>query len=146
VELAAALRDENENEVIKKMPYRVPLSAPPGPLNITFSDGNTLNIMEWQTLGATRSAKDAAQLINAANRLRRNDRLFASIWRPEREFRLGSETLPSPPASLQAVLATSAGNDAGVTNDWRSTLEEIEIDGFMSVVQGSATMNLTITE
>jgi hypothetical protein len=146
VELAAALRDENENEVIKKMPYRVPLSAPPGPLNITFSDGNTLNIMEWQTLGATRSAKDAAQLINAANRLRRNDRLFASIWRPEREFRLGSETLPSPPASLQAVLATSAGNDAGVTNDWRSTLEEIEIDGFMSVVEGSATMNLTITE
>ena len=146
VELAAALRDENENEVIKRTSYRVPLSAPPGPLNVTFSDGNTLNMMEWQTLGVTRSAKDAAQLVNAANRLRRNDRLFASIWRPEREFRLGSETLPSPPASLQAVLATSAGNDAGVTNDWRSTLEEIEIDVFTSVVEGSATMNLTITK
>lgn len=146
VELAAALRDENESEAIKRMTYRVPLSAPPGPLNITFSDGNTLNIMEWQSLGVTRTAKDAAQLVNAANRLRRNDRLFASIWRPERKFRLGSETLPSPPASLQAVLATSAGNDAGVSNDWRSTLEEIEIDGFTSVVEGSATMNLTITE
>ena len=146
VELAAALRDENENETIRKADYRVPLSAAPGPLNITFSDGNTLNMIEWQTLGATRSAKDAAQLVNAANRLRRNDRLFASIWRPEREFRLGSETLPSPPASLQAVLAASAGNDAGVTNDWRSTIEEIELDGFNSVVEGSATMNLTITE
>jgi hypothetical protein len=44
------------------------------------------------------------------------------------------------------VLAASAGNDAGVTNDWRSTIEEIELDGFNSVVEGSATMNLTITE
>jgi hypothetical protein len=56
------------------------------------------------------------------------------------------EQLPEPPASVAGVL--SLPNAAGGRNahDLQSVIEELEIGGLGSVVEGGLSMKVTITE
>ena len=144
IELSAALRDALGNERIEKLRYRVPEGTPAGVMHLTFADADSVNLMEWQTFLGLRRAKDPAQLVAMLNRLRRNDRLYLRVWRPEPAFRLNAESLPSPPASVAAVLA-SASSGGSLARDWRSVSAELEAQPGLGVLRGNVTMRITVT-
>ena len=146
VELAAALRDAEGVERIEKTKFRVPAGTRPGLLQVSFSDANSLNLLEWRSFAAPRRADDLGRLIRAINRLRRNDRLYIRVWRSEQTFLLNSERLPSPPASVAGLLTNPGGATGGVETDWHTTLAEFELGGLDSVVHGSITIPLTVSE
>ena len=143
VELFAALKKANGGEHIEKLSYRVPEGAPAGVRQVTFADADAVNLMEWRSFLGLRRAKDPAQLIAALNRWRRNDRLYARVWRHEPAFRLNAETLPSPPASVATVLA-SAPSGGSLARDWRSTQAELETNPGLGVVRGNVTVQITV--
>ncbi len=144
IELSAALKDADGNERIEKFHYRVPEGTPAGVTHLTFADADTVNLMEWQSFLGLRRAKDPAQLVVMLNRLRRNDRLYLRVWRSEPAFRLNAESLPSPPASVAAVLA-SASSGGSLARDWRSVSAELEANPGLGVVRGNVTMQITVT-
>ncbi len=146
VELAAALRDGAGNETVKKTPFQIPPGTKPGVLEVTFSDGGSLNMLDWRIFASPTRAEDPTKLVEAMNRLRRNDRLYVRVWRSSQAFLLNTERLPSPPASVLALLSSPRAQGGGVTADWQSTIEEFELDGLDSVIQGSVSTRITVIE
>lgn len=146
VEFAAALRNDAGKEMIKKASFQVPAGAKPGPLEVTFADGGSLNFLEWRTFASMTRAQDPAKLIQAMNRLRRNDRLYIRVWRSAQGFQLETERLPDPPSSVTALLSSPRAQGSGVASEYQSTLEEFEIDGLDSIVRGSVNTRIMVVE
>ena len=146
IELSAALKTSDGAETVRTTDYRVPPGAAPGQLQITFSDANSLNVLEWRSLLELRRSKDPAQSIAALNRFRRNGRLYIRVWRPQQGFRFNTERLPAPPASIAAILSPATGSSAGSAADWQSVLDEFAIGGGSEVIRGSVTTKVTVVE
>jgi hypothetical protein len=146
IELAAALRDGAGDEIVKKTKFQIPPGTKPGVLEVTFSDGGSLNMLDWRIFASPTRAEDPTKLVRAMNRLRRNDRLYVRVWQSSQAFLLNTERLPSPPASVLALLSSPRAQGGGVTADWQSTIDEFELDGFDSVVQGSVSTRITVIE
>ena len=146
VRLTAALHGNNGEEILRSVDYEVPLGMKPGELYVSFSDGASLNMVEWQNLFSGGKARELPELVRAINRLRRNDRLYVRLWRPGRALRVHTETLPAPPASVASVLSLPAAAGGRDAQDWQSTLGEFELDGLASVVEGNISMKVTVIE
>jgi hypothetical protein len=146
IELSAVLSGPNGAQSVRTVDYRVPVGLQPGDLQITFSDGDAINALEWQGIAADRRPRSLGELVRAVNRLRPNDRLYVRVWRPGRAVRLQTESLPSPPASVLSVVAAPTAAGSGSSNDWQSTLEEFEVDGLESVLRGNASIKVTVIE
>jgi hypothetical protein len=146
IELSAVLTGPNGAQRVRTVDYRIPVGLQPGDLQITFSDGDAINALEWQGIAADRRPRSLGELVRAVNRLRPNDRLYVRVWMPGRAVRLQTESLPSPPASVLSVVAAPTAAGSGSTNDWQSTLEEFEVDGLESVLRGNASIKVTVIE
>ena len=146
VRLSAALHGNNGEEILRSVDYQVPLGMKAGELNINFCDAASLNFAEWQNLFGNGRARELPELVRAINRLRRNDRLYVRLWRPGRALQVHSEKLPAPPASVASVLSLPAAAGGRDAQDWQSTVEEFEIDGLSSVVEGNISMKVTVIE
>ncbi len=149
IELAAVLRGENGQETIKRRSFQIPSGIAPGPLSITFADGNWMNLLDLQALGAGGGAREAtsgAQLVRAINQLRRNSNLYVRVWRSDRGFQLQGEQLPSPPAALRNVLAAAPSGGGGISNTWVSMVSEMEMDGLGTAVSGVETIRVMVKE
>ncbi len=145
IELAAALRGEGGQEIIRRLSYQAPFGTPAGALQVTFADGASANLADLRGL-AGREPASGAQLVRAINLSRRNSRLYVRVWRPDRGFQLQSEQLPSPPASLRGVLAAGPSTTGAITNTWSALLAEMEIDAAPLAVLGSETIRVTVKE
>ena len=146
IELSAALKGSDGTETVRTSAYRVPPGAAPGQLQITFSDANSLNLLDWQSLLGLRRSKDPAQSVEALNRIRRNDGLYVRVWRPQQGFRFNTERLPAPPASISAILSPATGTSAGSAADWQSVLHEFAIGAGSEVIRGNVTTKVTVIE
>ena len=146
VAITAVLKDPGGNETQRSFRYPVPVSMSPGAVNATVADAASLNILEWRGLLAGRRSRGAAEMIRLVNRLRKSDRAYVRVWRQKQSLWLQSERLPSPPASLRAVLSTAEGRGAGAAQDLSSTLAEAVLGEFDSVVRGRVDLQFTVTQ
>jgi hypothetical protein len=146
VEITALVKDPDGAETRRSFRYDVPLSMPAGVVYVTVSDASSLNMLEWRGLLSGRKSRGPEEMIGLVNRLRRSDQAFARVWRRKRSLWLHSERLPSPPASLQAVLSTAEGRGAGAAADLSSTLEERVLGDFDSVVRGRVDLQFVVTQ
>jgi hypothetical protein len=145
VELTTTLVGENGTETARKVEYRVPLGATPGPLYFTVADGITTNLTEFRQFIGT-PPKSIAQLISTVNNLRANTKAYVRVWRPEPAFQLEGEDFPDPPPSVALILAGSQPALAGVTQTRNSKMAELEIGAGDSVISGSKTIQVEVKE
>jgi len=151
VEITAVLQSENGVEVVKEIPYRVPTGAPLGLLNLTLSDGNTLNFPEFAGIAQTQF-KTAASLIDAVNHYRNSESLYVRVWRQQTGFNVAGagprSELSDPPPSVALVLAdTSASASSGATPNTRGSdvaQLSVELNGY--VVTGAKTIQIEVKD
>ena len=146
VAIAVVLKDPDGRETQRSFRYPVPLSMPPGAVRAAAADAASLNVLEWRGLLAGRKSRGAAEMIRLVNRLRRSDRAYVRVWRQKQSLWLQSERLPSPPASLRAVLSTAEGRGAGAAQDLSLTLAEAVLGEFDSLVRGRVDLQFTVTQ
>jgi hypothetical protein len=146
VEITAVVKDPDGAETPLSFLYEVPVSMPPGAVNVTVSDASSLNILEWRGLLTGRKSRGAGEMIRLVNRLRRSDQAYVRLWQPKRSLWVHSERLPSPPASLQAVLQTAEGRATGAAQDLSSTLAESVLGELDSVVRGRVDLQFVVTQ
>jgi hypothetical protein len=151
VNITAVLQAENGVEVVKTIPYHVPEGAPLGPLNMTLSDGNTLNFPEFAGIAQTQF-KTASSLIEAVNRYRGSEALYVRIWRQQTGFNVagpmpGGE-ISDPPPSVALILAdTSSTASSGATANTRgSDVAQLSVDMKGYVVTGAKTIQIEVKE
>jgi hypothetical protein len=146
IELAAVLRGENGAETIRRVPFEIPHGLPPGPLNVTFADGSSMNLMDLRLTTLGRESTSGTQLVRAINRTRRNNCLYVRVWRTDKGFQLQNDQLPSPPASLRQILGAGPSASGGITNTWTALLADMELEQASSAISGSETIRITVKE
>jgi len=144
LELTVVLRAENGQETVKKVPVEIPASLAPGPLQITVADGNSLNLAEVRELPGGFTPKTPAQLVRAINNLRKNNRLYVRLSRPQTAFLLRGLQFPAPPPSVARAMASEASAGTNVATSQVSTLAEIELDPLPSMVSGQKTITVIL--
>lgn len=145
VELTLLLSGENGAELTRKVTYRVPIGALPGPLQFTAADAATINLTEYRQLLVT-APKSAAQLLSFINSLRANTRAYLRVWRAEPAYDVQGESLPGPPPSLAMILARSQPSLTSFPAPPNSKLAEFDIGVGDMVVSGSKTIQVEVKE
>ena len=152
LQIHALLEGENGFQMSRTLPYQIPSGAPVGPINLTLSDGNTLNYPEFAGLSQS-SSHSAADLIRTINSFRDNDALYVRVWRPQPSFTISSPTsageLDDPPPSVALVLSdpsNSATSNAGLALVRGSELDQLSLSTHGFVVTGAKTLQVEVKE
>lgn len=145
VEVRFASKEPDGTEVLRSASFTVSPSMPAGAVEVTLGDAFSANLQRWRGLFAGRKARDASATIRFLNDLRGSDQAYLRVWQRRRSLWLHSDRLQAPPASVRAVLSTSAGRAAGVLDDLSDTIEEIRVGGFTGVVQGRLSLRFVVT-
>ncbi len=132
-------------EQLRSAEFPVPQSLKAGVVEVTLGDAFTANLQRWRGLFAGRKARDATATIRFLNGLRGSDQAYLRVWQRRRSLWLHADKLESPPASVRAVLATTAGRAGGALDDLSNTVEEIRVGGFGGVVQGRMSLRFVVT-
>jgi hypothetical protein len=145
VHLEVSLVGENGMETRRPVEYKVPIGAEPGILYFTVADANVSNIADFRQ-SVTATARTPSQVITTVNNLHPNTKAYIRVWRTDPAFQLEGADLPSPPASVALILASSQSNLAGIAQTRNSKVAEIEIDAGDVVISGVKTVQVEIKE
>jgi hypothetical protein len=139
------LAGENGVESQNKVLYRVPVGAPPGPINFTAADASTANVTEFgASIGM--AYHSPGQVLGFLNGLRTNTKAYIRVWRNEIAYTVDGRDLPSPPPSVAMILGRAQIQAAGTTNLRGSKLGELEVASGGKVVTGSKTVQVEVKE
>ena len=152
LQISAILEGENGFQLSRTLRYQIPSGAPNGPLNLTLSDGNTLNYPEFAGLSQS-SSHSAADLIRTINSFRDNNALYVRVWRPQPSFTISSPVtageLDDPPPSVALILSdpsNSATNNAGLALIRGSEVAQLSLSTPGFVVSGAKTLQVEVKE
>ena len=145
VDLMLVLSGPNSSEISRKVTYRVPAGARPGPLYFTVSDASGANTAEFRQFLDT-APGSASQLIGFLNGLRDNTRAYVRLWRPDPNYNVGGLNFPSPPPSVGQILARAEPPGAVQLAVQGAKVAEFEVAADGMVVSGSKTVMVEIKE
>ncbi len=136
---------ENGAEVVRRIPYDIPIGAEPGTIFFTVADANTANITDFRQV-LTATPRTAGQLVATVNNLHPNTKAYVRVWRADPAFQLEGADLPDPPPSVSMILGGSQSTLAGVLQVRNSKIADMEIDGGDMVISGVKTVQVEIKE
>jgi hypothetical protein len=139
LDLTTVLTGENGVEVTRITHVQIPVGTAPGTIYFTVADGTQTSVASLrQTLNVT--PRTPEQLLESVRRLKGNTRAYVRMWRADPDFQVSGEDLPSPPASISLVMASTPG----ITQTRNSQLHEYEIDPGEWLVTGSKTVQVEV--
>lgn len=142
--LSAVFRKPNGEEHEEKIPLPVPEDISEGKLLVTVADGSTMTTAENQMVGRRFVPRDLDHLIRAINNLRKNDRVYVRLQRPEPAVLLHGEEFSSLPPSFRQVLISARSASSSLTVMGASNLYEYELPSMPFVVRGRRTLTLEV--
>ena len=144
--LSAYLRASNGEEHVEKIPLQIPSDVPSGTLLVTVADGSTLMAVENRFLRQTFIPRDLDQLIRAINNIRKNDRVYVRLQRPEPSVIIRGEELSSLPPSFSNVITSDRSSSSSLTTLRSSNLYEYELPSTPYVISGQRTLTLEVID
>ena len=146
VMLSAVFRKPNGGEQVEAMPLPIPEDVSEGNLLVTVADGASLTSAENRMVGRSFVPRDLDHLIRAINHLRKNDRVYVRLQRPEPAVLLHGEEFSSLPPSFRQVLSSARSASSRQTVMAASNLYEYELPSLPFVVRGSRTLTLKVID
>jgi len=142
--LSAVFRKPNGEEYEETIPVPVPEDMAEGMLLVTVADGSTMTAAENRMVGRRFVPRDLDHLIRAINNLRKNDRVYVRLQRPEPAVLLHGEEFSSLPPSFRQVLISARSASSSLTVMGASNLYEYELPSLPFVVRGRRTLTLKV--
>lgn len=122
--LHAQLQPYREEETVVDIPLKIPEEAAEGKVLLQVGDSLTLSRMEAVGGGPYFIPRSLEHLVYLLNHLRSNQKLYATIIRPDAGAYVGGERLPNLPPSVSTVLLPPQINpDASSRSRFRALLE-----------------------
>jgi hypothetical protein len=144
--LSAFLRAANGGEHIEKFPIDIPADMPSGTLQLTVADGSTLTAVENRALRQTFSPRNLDQLIKAINNIRKNDRVYVRLQRPEPSVLIRGEEFSSLPPSFSSVITSDRTSSSSLTTLRSSNLYEYELPSTPFVISGQRSLTIEVVD
>jgi len=144
--LSAFLRAPNGGEKVEKFPIEIPADMPSGMLQLTVADGSTLTAAENKSLRQTFSPRDLDQLIRAINNIRKNDRVYVRLQKPEPSVMIRGEEFSNLPPSFSNVITSDRSSSSSLTTLRSSNLYEYELPSTPFVISGQRTLTIEVVD
>jgi hypothetical protein len=145
IELQAFARNENGSEFVQRIPLTIPADAPLGPLAILIGDGNSIAQAEMRQQGSEFSPKDLSQLIQAINKLKKNNRLYVKVMRASGGAVVNNEEMPTLPPSVLATLG-SQRTSGGYTPLSIATITENVLPPSQFIITGQQSITINVVK
>ncbi|MFB3922862.1 MAG: SpoIVB peptidase S55 domain-containing protein [Terriglobia bacterium] len=146
IELTALLRTPAGEAVMQKIPVDVPESVNDKTLSLMVGGGTALNAFQMRFSPLTMTPKDLTQLVEALNRMRKSNRLYALLMSPQRSFVLQGDEYPSPPPSLVQTFMSDPAVASSVTMSGMSVVGDFETKPTPYTIRGQKTLLLKVVE
>lgn len=144
--LSAFLRASNGGEHVEKIPLEIPPDTPSGTLLVTVADGSTLMAVENRILRQSFTPRDLDQLIRAINNIRKNDRVYVRLQRPEPSVIIRGEELSSLPPSFSDVITSDRSSSSGLSTMRSSNIFEYELPSTPFVISGQRSLVIEVVD
>ena len=131
--IEAVLRPYRGERIVKRIPVRVPASAPKGVLRILVSDGDTLDRTRRFSAAAMARKMDLATTIASLNKERTNHRLYVSMMDSSPQALVEDKVLPTLPLSVMNVMDGLRGS------------QDLIVQGESAVNEASTDLDYVIT-
>ena len=146
VEIQAFARKENGTEFVERIPVEIPQDAPIGPVVILIGDGSSINQTDARAqAGADFVPKNLGQLVQAINKLKKNNKLYVKILRPGAGAIVNSEEMPTLPPSVLATLG-SQRTSGGYSALSVATLSEKELAPSQFLITGQQAITINVVK
>jgi len=146
IDLTAILRTPAGETVVQKIPVDIPDSVNDRTLSLVVGGGAALNIFQVRFSPLTTTPKDLSQLVQALNRMRKTNRLYALLMAPQRSFILQGDEYPSPPPSLVQTFMSDPAVSSNVTMSGMSVVGDFETPPTPYTIRGQKTLLLKVVE
>ena len=143
VPLRIAVRTHRGQEITRTVMIDLPAAAR-GRLQVIVADGTTLAQQERQESGRDLQATDLAQLVDAMNTARRNNRIYVQLRRADAGAVLGGRRMASLPPSVLDVLGSDSSGP-GFTRLRNATIGEWSVP-LDHAVSGSRVLTLDLDD
>jgi len=140
VEIQAYVRTDSGKQFVERIPVQIPADAPSGQLLIMVGDGATLQESSSAKVFVPR---ELGQLVDAINKMKKNDRLYLKLLRPAPGVVIGSIELPNLPPSMVATL-NNERTSGGYTPLLLSPVYERELPPADFVISGQQVIAVTV--
>jgi hypothetical protein len=140
VEIQAYVRTDSGKQFVERIPVQIPADAPSGQLLIMVGDGATLQESSSAKVFVPR---ELGQLVDAINKMKKNDRLYLKLLRPAPGVVIGSNELPNLPPSMVATL-NNERTSGGYTPLLLSPVYERELPPADFVISGQQVIAVTV--
>jgi hypothetical protein len=138
VTIEAVLRPYRGDRIIRRIPVKIPTSAPKGPLRILVSDADTLD----RARKATARKLDLAATVASLNNERPNSTLYVSMLQSNPQALVEDKVMPTLPLSVINVMDGLRGTQDMVVSAESSVDESATPLDF--VVSGSQVLTITV--
>ena len=100
----AVLRTPWGETVTEKIPIQIPENIADKTLSLVVGSGMTINMLEGRLGALAGPPRNVHQLVDALNRMRHSNQVYALLMAPQKSFVLQGKDYPSPPPSLLQTL------------------------------------------
>ena len=140
VEIQAYVRSVSGKQFVQRIPVKIPLDVPLGQLLVFVGDGGAL-----QEGSAARSfvPTDLGQLVDAINKIKKNDRLYVKLFRITSGAVIGTSEMPNLPPSVVATLGSDR-TSGGYTPTVLSSVYEQELPPAEFVISGQQLIGIDV--
>jgi hypothetical protein len=146
LEIQTFARKENGTEFVERIPIEIPQDAPIGPLVILVGDGSSMNQADARAqAGADFVPKNLGQLVQAINKLKKNNKLYVKILRPGAGAIVNSEEMPTLPPSMLATLGSQRTSN-GYAALSIATLAEQELAPSQFLIMGQQAITINVVK
>jgi hypothetical protein len=146
IEITSVLRTAAGEAVIQKIPVDIPDSVSDKTLSLVVGGGAAINVLQLRFSPANLAPKDLTQLVQALNRMRRNNRLYALLMAPQRSFILQGDEYPSPPPSLVQTFLSDPAVSSSVMMSGTSVIGDFETKPTPYTIRGQKALLLKVVE
>jgi hypothetical protein len=115
VPLKVELRTHRGDTFTRELPVALPASAPGGTYTLLVGSAATMDAVEQREMRQPFAPHDLPALVQALNKLRSGDRVYARLSRPGKGAIVGGEYMPELPSSVLSVLDASDQGTSVVT-------------------------------
>jgi hypothetical protein len=140
VEIQAYVRTDSGKQFVQRIPVQIPLDVPLGQLLVFVGDGG---VLQEGSAAKAFVPQDLGQLVDAINKVKKNDRLYVKLFRITSGAVIGTSELPNLPPSVIATL-NSDRTSGGYTPTVLSPIYEKELPPADFVIAGQQLIGIDV--
>jgi hypothetical protein len=146
IEVTAVLRTPSGETLVQRLPVEIPENVTDRALSLVVGSGTTINAFQTRLSPLNMTPRDLQQLVQAMNKTRRNNRVYALLMVPQRSFVMQGDEYPSPPPSLIQTFLADPAVSASIAFSGMSVIGDFETKPLPVTIRGQKTLMLRVVD